>query len=357
MHLENDHWSLRSTLSMLEGSNTKMLDYVKHKPRWRPPKGKTTESYPEDVLAFKQIYLSKASATYRKELLTKVDNTFYDRITAMRQEDAAREERLQEMNLSDHDPFQHIFEQNNMSADEIPGFFNTTSTLANAAKAGANTGASPTANKKGGAGGKRGGRNVSTLMKHEAPSIDVIRQRIEARRNQIQSIGTSSHHSGSATEQDRDADEREAAFQAAEGLAPVGKPNPPMDYTGNIAGYVPASSRRRNSDQSMQRSFMVGEVADTIQDQFEDMSYGGASHLYRGSSVYQPSVGQQKWPYQDQGEDQSMLSYSSRLNNALPVGMYQRVSTRGAGANQLVAAPTRAGTAGGGRMITAQRRG
>ncbi|KAL7524609.1 hypothetical protein ACHAXR_000647, partial [Thalassiosira sp. AJA248-18] len=34
--LKDDHWNLRSTLTILEGSNTQMLNYVKHKPRWRP---------------------------------------------------------------------------------------------------------------------------------------------------------------------------------------------------------------------------------------------------------------------------------------------------------------------------------
>ena len=49
-HIKIEDWDLRSALCILEGGNTKMLDYVKHKPRWRPPKfgAKSTDS--EDVL-------------------------------------------------------------------------------------------------------------------------------------------------------------------------------------------------------------------------------------------------------------------------------------------------------------------
>ena len=49
-HIKIEDWDLRSALCILEGGNTKMLDYVKHKPRWRPPKfgSKSTDS--EDVL-------------------------------------------------------------------------------------------------------------------------------------------------------------------------------------------------------------------------------------------------------------------------------------------------------------------
>ena len=55
-------------MCLLEGGNTRMLEFLKTKPKWKPPKGEK-ESDPEDVAAFKQIYLSKGAATYRQMLV------------------------------------------------------------------------------------------------------------------------------------------------------------------------------------------------------------------------------------------------------------------------------------------------
>lgn len=190
-HLGEEHWSLRSTLAILEGGNTQMLDYVKHKPRWRPPKGRSNESYPDDILAFKQVYLSDAAAKYRKSLAKKVDAIFHDRITALRHEDAAKEELSRVVDVSRRDPFQQIFERNKMSGDEIPGFFNSDSSQANDAGDIPSRGGWSAVRDDGGnfldTMGRFPGpwkeRNLpAPLMKHDAPNIDLIKKRINMRR-------------------------------------------------------------------------------------------------------------------------------------------------------------------------------
>lgn len=189
-HLGEEHWSLRSALAILEGGNTRMLDYVKHKPRWRPPKGRSNESYPEDILAFKQVYLSDAAAKYRKNLARRVDAVFHDRIAALRREDAAKEEMSQVVDVSCRDPFQRIFERNKMSMDEIPVFFNSDSPQANDAGDILSRGGRTAFRYDGGGvldatgrfAGPRKGRNMPAPLMKEAPNIDLIKQRINMRR-------------------------------------------------------------------------------------------------------------------------------------------------------------------------------
>lgn len=94
-----------------------MLEYVKNKPSWSVSRLMGQKNVDcEDVLAFKQIYLSKAATTYRNNLSKKVDQVHYEHIKAMRDEDAQKEEELEQMNTSPQaDPFQRIFEMNNMT--------------------------------------------------------------------------------------------------------------------------------------------------------------------------------------------------------------------------------------------------
>mmetsp|Transcript_17858 Transcript_17858/g.38593 ORF Transcript_17858/g.38593 Transcript_17858/m.38593 type:complete len:451 (-) Transcript_17858:95-1447(-) len=316
-HIKDEHWSLRSTLSILEGSNTQMIDYVKHKPHWRPPKGKSGETLSEGDLAFKQIYLSKAAGTYRTNIAKKVDDKFYSCITTMRKEDAAKEERLQTMNISPRDPFQKIFEQNNVSTGEIPGFFNNTSSKNNDAKtasrrgggvAGGDAAAGSSSVNARVAGGRRG-RNTSTpLMKHESPSMDLIKDRINSRRNMNSSLAM--NQPMAVTEEDDAGDIEQAPLL----------PSPSTNMIAN--GYLPQSSRRRSSDHGLG---MVGEVGDaSIQNQYDDhASIGDGSH--RKLSI------QQKWSNHEHDDAQTMLSYPSRATNAPPLGMYQRFSSGGAG--------------------------
>jgi len=174
-HLLNEHWDLHSTLALFEGGNTNMLEFVKNKPGWKPSnKDKGSSIDPEDILAFKQVYLSHAASVYRKLLTSRTDKVKYIRINAMRQEDAAKEE---VMDFSSYhrqsDPIQRILEQNNMSEDDVSGgLFKTT------AKPGERE------DKAGLSERTTGG----VKQPHVAPNIDLIKQRINMRRAMNPSI-------------------------------------------------------------------------------------------------------------------------------------------------------------------------
>lgn len=255
-----------------------MIDYVKHKPRWRPAKGKDKENLSEGELAFKQIYLSKAAVTYRSDTAKKVDDKFYSCIFNMRKEDAAKEEeRLQIMHInSRRDPFQKIFEQNDVST-EIPDFFNNESSPGNDANTAIGTiggvaggfaaaASSSAASARGS--GRRIGRSMSTpLMKHESPSANLIKNRINTRRSMNASIAR------------LEEDDNETAQLL---------PSPSINVI--AAGYAPQSSRRRSSDFGLG---LVGEVGDaSIQDHYDDnTSIGDGS--YRRSSI------QHKWSFHE----------------------------------------------------------
>ena len=203
-----------------------MLDYVKDKPRWRPSRGKSNDD-PEDVLAFKQIYLSKAAETYRKNLAKKVDDIFYKRITAMREEDAAREALMLIGNASPRDPFHYIFEQNNVSEDDIPGFLSNATSFpgqtnnaasqagggGRAAGAGGGDANRNSASQKtlAGSGGKRGSAaglsNPLQMMKHETPSVDVIKERINLRRSMNPAIAMKDQELAALEEEDSEEDD------------------------------------------------------------------------------------------------------------------------------------------------------
>ena len=107
----------------------------------------------------------------------------------MRDEDARKEEELEQMNASPQaDPFQRIFETNNMTGDEIPGFGGGGMAQYNDEAGGDNTfiGANSMAATAGGR-RRRGARNTLSASKtlngsKTAPSADLIKQRIAMRR-------------------------------------------------------------------------------------------------------------------------------------------------------------------------------
>lgn len=398
--LKEDDWNLRCTLAILEGSNNHMLEYVKHKPRWRPSKG-DNESYSEDVLAFKQIYLSKSAGTYRKNLAKRVDDAFYSRITCMREEDAAREVRLQKiaaLSNSDtsRDPFRHIFEQNNVSAEDIPEFFSDdggggkasyrtiTSSPRNSdpnlARDNGDAGVKLPATKPLLSGGTRRSRNSlsNTLMKHESPSLDLIKERINMRRNMNSSIAVAS----AASQQRRATSDTLATLgtlekrkngddattnknndpapfpsekkQEAVAVNMRRQPPPPQIKPRDIAsGYRPAGNRRRASVQDQ----IVGEVRNsTIQDQYD----GDQTTITEGSMA----IRQQQWSkmqVQNGLEDEkSLISRGSRATTAAPLGRYRRMSQGeidGAGKQEQIV-PRRTSTSGRGvegRLVAQQR--
>ena len=297
VNIKDGDWNLRSALSLLEGGNMHMLDYVKHKPRWRPPRG-SNDKYSEDVLAFKQIYMSKAAATYRQNLAKKVDDIFYNRITDMREEDAAKEEMLQAFNTTtQRDPFQHIFEKNNVSEDMIPASF----------RAPAKGKGLSTIRER----AERKGRNAAPMMKRESPSVEVIKRRISTRRSSLSSFAMS-------TVLEEDASARSGS---------IGKMMPSLsglvdESTAKavLAGYKPQGTRRRGSDHSAR---LVGEVGkSTIQDKYDDYSVGDLSY------------GRPMLP------DDEDPSHSSRANMS-QLGNYRRVSSGVSGEGSQSAAPRR----------------
>ncbi|KAL7549208.1 hypothetical protein ACHAWF_012479 [Thalassiosira exigua] len=300
--LKDDPWTLRSTLHMFEGGNSKMLEYVKHKPRWRPPKGTPKESMPEDVLAFKQIYLSKAAAAYRKDLAKRADEARRGRIKAMREEDAAAEEREEARSaaLTTSDPFRKIVERADVSADDIPELFGEKESRNS--DAGLPSGGGGGGARGRGAAGSRKGRSATTpmgdLMTRGAPSVDQIKERIAARRSRNSSI---------------------AAQQAA------------LDESDPGSAGASLPSRRPTLDRNL-----VGEVGDASirdhPDRPRDDRASADRASYRGAALPQ---GNRQWseanPYAQldeasymSGADRTMVSYSSRAN-APQLGMYRRL--------------------------------
>lgn len=280
-----------------------MLDYIKHKPRWRPPKSKLSrEAVTEDVLAFQLIYLSKAAGAYRKELLHEVDEVYYGHIRDMRKRDAEEEERLQKImrmtNLTEDDPFARLF------ADKMPSLRDTAQTMAFGGRVNNNA-----------VGVERKGRKMSTsLSKHEAPSVDLIKQRIEARRRMNHSIT-------SRMEQARDIDGEDVSESSyAEGIPQPFPPDKPASkrVPQDSRLRLPSHARRRASDVSLG---MVGEVGGTSIQEHDDQFSNVSNRL-----CLRPVP--QQWASHQQGDDQTGNTFGSR-SRAPPLGVYQRF---GAGA-------------------------
>lgn len=309
MSLVDDMWNLRSTLALLEGSNTKMLEYVKHKPRWRPPKGIQDES--EDVMAFKQIYLSKAAGTYRNNLGKRVDNIFFSQVTAMREEDAAKEEQLQKMAVSaTPDPFVRIYEQNNLSGDEIPDFLaRTADTNISAEGEGADGSAEALFTSKARV-GRKGNNKPSILLQRESSNFDIIRERINSRRNMNKTMRQSVSDENIMGDRSRKSSEGSNTSPGVPRSNSIAEQYMPSSHR-----RLPQSSQRKSSDHSVG---LVGEVNDASIAQLDDQ-------MSLGASSYGHMVVHQQWSNQrEEDQERSIVSYSSRSQaNAPQLGMYR----------------------------------
>lgn len=194
-----------------------------------------------------------------------MDERHYEFITTMREEDEAKEEQLIHSS-SLPDPFARIFERNNMTGDELPGF---QSRNAGGFSDNTITGVSMAAT----VGGRsRGGRNVHdrrSLM-NKAPSAKDIQQRIASRRNL--------NHNIAVREQQQREGGDGGAIRGNEHHAPA---------VVSTTSYQPrkADRRRRASDQ------MVAEV--------------GQSFLALKESI-KPTM-----KFEDEGQ---LAAYSSRAN-------------------------------------------
>lgn len=161
---------------MLEGSNTHMLEYIKAKPRWRPSFGKANDAASEEVLAFKQIYLSKAATSYRKLLDKKANEVYLEQVERMRIEDETKEHKLEAMQFHGrpNDPVRQILESHN--ADDFRGeMLNGDKHLRGSTNSdGSGNGNRPSMLQKKG--------RQSRLIASEAPTVDQIRAKINKRR-------------------------------------------------------------------------------------------------------------------------------------------------------------------------------
>ena len=206
-----------------------------------------------------------------------MDERHYEFITTMREEDEANEEQLIHSS-SLPDPFARIFERNNMTGDELPGFQSR-----NAGGFSDNTIAGVSMSATVG-GRSRGGRNVHdrrSLM-NKAPSAKDIQQRIASRRNL--------NHNIAAREQQQREGGDGGAIRGNEHHAPA---------VVSTTSYQPrkADRSRRASDQ------MVAEV--------------GQSFLALKESI-KPTM-----KFED---EEQLAAYSSRANQAMPPVRYRHDS-------------------------------
>ena len=292
-HLLNEHWDLHSILALFEGGNTNMLEFVKNKPGWKPSnkdKG-TLNTDPEDILAFKQVYLSHAASVYRKLVISRTDKVKYIRINAMHQEDAAKEE---VMDFSSYprqsDPIQRILDQNNMSEDDISGgLFNIIDATAKEDKGGLS---------------ERTTGGGMTKQPHEAPNIDLIKQRINMRRAMNPSINALNHqwHTAATTigVADKDAEfdnGRNDMFMHRANLHLEQHTQQSANDATDALQQVRFRMRRSSGD-------LIGEVRDTSMK--HDQCNNEYAHEYVRKSIQQQV---------NDDDNETMISYATRTYN------------------------------------------
>ena len=289
--LTKDVWDLHSILSLFEGGNTKMLEYIKDKPRWRA-KGKKTTADSDDVISFKQIYLSKAATAYRANLANKVELLYQSRMEAMKKEATAREEKAIRRKIRSRNPFMNVFDMNDVSPKDIPGMLNNS----------ANFGFR-----------KYAARPKVEVKKEDVPSsgasytvdsaqLDLIKERINLRR----SMGPSTANEFSR----RLSNSSEA--QASSLVSLRSQYDPYFARTQSL--------RRRSSD------LLVGEVGDHLiqgQDDYSTQFPHDGSEDYRNTEKLKPKIRDYWLHNQDDQAPQLATRGSATL------GTYRRLSSIG----------------------------
>jgi hypothetical protein len=292
--LTDDHWDLHSILSLFEGGNTQMLGYISDKPRWRA-KGKPnkeTEKDSEDVVSFKQIYLSKAATAYRNNLAMKVEHLYQNRMEFLKEEIIQREERALRRRIANRNPFINIFEMNDVSINDVPGFFNS----------GANTGfrqyaVRPTAQKE-----KEKAPSPVNTSTSVADQLDVIKERINLRRSMRPPAEKEFSRHGSGPHSNSDVSRNSYQEDPSYGHPTASR-------------YLPQSQgRRRRSIE------LLGEVGDIfIQGNEEEQFVTAESDDFRNTD--KPKI-REFWLHNQ--EEQPRHSYAPRSNATL--GTYRRLS-------------------------------
>ncbi|KAL3801654.1 hypothetical protein HJC23_013159 [Cyclotella cryptica] len=314
LSLTSAPWTLRSMLSLLSGGNSQMLEYIRSKPRWRPPK--STSSDPEEVLAFKQIYLSKAATTYRGMISQWVEQTYDERMHQVQEEIEAREALFHLKNMRPIDPFENIFKRNNVSREDILGL-----TVSSGNKS-SGLGDSFSTVKGGGGNAARNAVVPPSFISQEAPPIDVIKDKILARRARNPSIRAQSQQANSTATNSLGGKILRNVMEQLEQ-----QHEPPKSYL----------LRRRGSD-------IVGEVAEfSIQDQeygdtdqgnwgsdrnddvLSISGYGTKLPKYRNDDVRSVTVGVSR-PPRPRGFDDQTLGSMPLMNEGVPLTTYRRSS-------------------------------
>lgn len=279
--LTNDHWDLHSILSLFEGGNTKMLEYIKDKPRWRSKK-KTAD--PEDVISFKQIYLSKAATAYRANLAKKVENLYQTRMDALRKEEYLREQQTLRRNIRNRNPFIHVFEMNDMSPNDIPVINNS-----------ANIGFRKYAVRPKAVVKKEEEQSLAPSYHADPAQLDLIKERISLRRTMGPSTATEFHRRLTNNSDNSNSRPSLSALQSRD--SEVGR-------------------RRRSSD------LLVGEVGDHLiqgQDDYNTQFANDGSEDYRNTD--KPKI-REFWLH---NQEEQAPRLTTRINATL--GTYKRLSS------------------------------
>eukprot|EP00956_Cyclotella_meneghiniana_P002024 scaffold2251_cov73-Cyclotella_meneghiniana.AAC.6 len=242
-------WTLHSILSLIASSNSNMLEYIRSKPRWRPPKSSTDS---QEVLAYKQIYYSKAAADYRSMVSQWVEHTYREKLTQVQSEISAKERlyMMKQQSQQAVDPFDSIFARYNVSREDIPGFSNSNSTI----NSKNSNGLGDSFHSIQSHGDRNGGRNNSRrnvfAPSSEGLPMDVIRAKIHARRNRNPSIRAQQQQEEEGNP--REEDSAQNYYQQQQQQQPL---------TGYNASYF-----RRRSD-------IVGEVGGDVAAAMQDQEY------------------------------------------------------------------------------------
>jgi hypothetical protein len=246
-----------------------------------------------------------------------VDQTYRERMQQVQDEMEARQTLFHLKNIRPIDPFEHIFKRNNVSRDDILGL--TSSSVNKSSGLGDSF-----ITVKGGAG--NAARNAvvpPSFITHAAPPIEVIKDKIRARRERNPSIRAQSQQVNRSTSMN--------VFGGRNTMNFMEQLEKQEDTTESYR------LRRRGSD-------IVGEVAEfSIQDQEygdtdqlnwgsdrnDDMlsisDYGTKLPRYRNDDVRSVTVGVSR-PLRPRGFDDQTLGSMPLMNAGVPLATYRRTS-------------------------------
>jgi len=164
--------------------------------------------------------------------------------------------------------------------------------------------------------GKKGRRgSLSSMSRHEAPSVEMIKKKIERRRSMC-SVNSMT---------------RSLSPAAPSGAGRLG----PNNVTSIAAAYLPQGNRKnfaRGSRRMIEDYGVVGEVGDTSLQKVEDDQVSVGANSYQRMSVL--SMGQKTWASKPKtrvqhDDDGTIATFQSRAvgaANMAPLGTYRRLN-------------------------------